>query len=278
MTETAAPADPMLPRITRVLRGRRETHDVRTLELETPDGVADFAPGQFSMLYAPGVGEIPVSMSGDPARGGLVHTIRAVGAVSNALAGLRRGNTLGLRGPFGSAWPVEQAADRDVVIMAGGLGLAPLRPLLYQLFKGKRSYRRLTLLYGTRSPADILFGRELARWRKKPGADIRITVDHAGGDWSGPVGVVTALLQEGQFDPDEAVAFLCGPEVMMRFSITGLTDMGLSVERIYVSMERNMKCAVGLCGHCQFGPVFVCRDGPVFRFDRVRDLFGLREI
>lgn len=278
MIETAPLADPMLPRVTRVVRGRRETHDVRTLELETPESVPGFAPGQFSMLYAPGVGEIPVSMSGDPARGGLVHTIRAVGAVSNALAGLKRGDTLGLRGPFGSAWPVEQAVGRDVVIMAGGLGLAPLRPLLYQLFRGKRAYRRLILLYGTRSPADILFGRELARWREKAGADIRITVDHAGADWSGPVGVVTSLLQAGQFDPDSAVAYLCGPEVMMRFSIASLTDMGLPAERIYVSMERNMKCAVGLCGHCQFGLVFVCRDGPVFRYDRVQRLFGLREI
>ena len=162
--------------------------------------------------------------------------------------------------------------------MAGGLGLAPLRPLLYQLFRGKRAYRRLTLLYGTRGPADILFGRELARWRKKPGTDIRITVDHAGADWSGPVGVVTTLLEAGQFDPGNAVAFLCGPEVMMRFSIASLSDMGLPAQCIYVSMERNMKCAVGLCGHCQFGPVFVCRDGPVFRYDRVRGLFGLREI
>jgi len=269
--------DPMLPAVTRVVRRRRETHDVRTLELELPPDYPGYVPGQFSMLYAPGVGEVPVSMSGDPERGGLVHTIRAVGPVSRALADLGRGASLGLRGPFGSAWPLYEARGRDVVIMAGGLGLAPLRPLLYKVFARPRDYPRITLLYGTRSPEDILFQRELDRWREKTGADIRVTVDHAGGEWRGPVGVVTSLLQAEQFDPGNAVAFLCGPEVMMRFSIASLTDLGLPAESIYVSMERNMKCAVGHCGHCQFGPHFICKNGPVFRYDRVRGLFGLRE-
>jgi len=269
--------DPMLPAVTRVRRRRRETHDVWTLALEAPPGVTGFAPGQFSMLCLPGVGEVPVSMSGDPARDGLVHTIRAVGAVSTALAALRQGEQLGLRGPFGSAWPAAAASGRDVVIMAGGLGLAPLRPLLYRLFARARDYGRITLLYGTRSPDDILFERELRRWREKSGATVAVTVDHAAGDWRGPVGVVTSLLKGEQFDPGNSIACICGPEVMMRFSIGNLIDMGLPAESIYLSMERNMKCAVGHCGHCQFGPAFICRDGPVFRYDRVRALFGLRE-
>jgi len=248
----------------------------RTLALEAPPGTG-FGPGQFNMLCLPGVGEVPISMSGDPERGGLVHTIRAVGAVSTALAGLKPGAQLGLRGPFGSTWPLAAAAGRDVVIMAGGLGLAPLRPLLYRLFARPRDYGRITLLYGTRSPDDILFERELQRWRDRAGANVLVTVDHAAGDWRGPVGVVTSLLQPGQFDPGNSIACICGPEVMMRFSIGNLIDMGLPAESIYLSMERNMKCAVGHCGHCQFGPAFVCRDGPVFRYDRVRALFGLKE-
>lgn len=274
MTETP---DAMVPAVARVLRRRRETPDVCTLELETPAEYPGFAPGQFSMLYAPGVGEVPISMSGDPERGGVVHTIRAVGPVSRALADLGRGATLGVRGPFGNGWPLHEAAGRDVLIMAGGLGLAPLRPLLYRIFARPDAYRRITLLYGTRGPEDILFGRELARWEERTGADIRVTVDHATTQWHGPVGVVTALLAPGQFDPDNSVAYLCGPEVMMRFSIAALTELGLPGERIYVSMERNMKCAVGFCGHCQFGPHFICRDGPVFRYDHVSGLFGLRE-
>jgi len=281
MTEAAAPippADPMVPRVARVRRRRRESHDVCTLELEPVTDMPGFAPGQFNMLYVMGVGEIPVSMSGDPARGHLVHTVRAVGAVSDALADLKAGDTLGVRGPFGSAWPLVEAAGRDIVVMAGGLGLAPLRPLLYRMFARPREYGRINLLYGTRSPDDILFGHELNRWREKTGADIRISVDHAAADWKGPVGVVTGLLQPGQFDPGNSVVFLCGPEVMMRFSVNTLLDMGLPAKAMYLSMERNMKCALGHCGHCQFGPHFICKDGPVFRYDRLRDLLGLREI
>jgi NAD(P)H-flavin reductase len=269
--------EPMVPRIARVRQRRREIPNTWTLELEQETGAAAFAPGQFNMLYMMGVGEIPISMSGDPARSALVHTIRAVGAVSEALAGLKRGATLGLRGPYGSAWPLDAAAGKDIVIMAGGIGLAPLRPLLYRLFARPKDYRRIVLLYGTRSPDDILYRRQLDRWREKTGARIEVTVDHAAGDWGGRVGVVTDLVKPGLFDPANAIAFICGPEVMMHFSVSSLMDLGLSPEAIHVSMERNMKCAIGYCGHCQFGPAFICKDGPVFRFDRISDIFRVRE-
>jgi NAD(P)H-flavin reductase len=278
MIESAA--DPMLPRLGRVLRRRRDGPDIWTIDIETEDrGDAAFLPGQFNMLTAFGVGEVPISMSGDPAEPGrLVHTIRAVGAVSGALARLQRGEPVGLRGPFGAGWPMAETAGRDVVIVAGGLGLAPLRPVLYRLLAERQRYGQIVLLCGARSPGDILFRRELETWRRRLDIDIEVTVDHAGADWHGHVGVVTTLIPLAAVDPPHATALVCGPEIMMRFAVAALREAGLSDESIYLSMERNMKCAVGFCGHCQFGTVFVCRDGPVFRYDRVRDLLALKEI
>jgi NAD(P)H-flavin reductase len=279
-TVTAAHADdPMTPRIARVRRRRREGPQVWTLDIESEGGALSFAPGQFNMLTAFGVGEVPISLSGDPSElGRLVHTIRAVGPVSTALVELNPRDPLGLRGPFGVGWPMSEAAGRDVVIVAGGLGLAPLRPVLYRLLAERFRYGSLALLYGARSPGDILFRRELEAWRRRLDIDIEVTVDHADSDWRGHVGVVTTLLKRAAFDPLHAIALVCGPEVMMRFAIDALSDAGLADDAIFLSMERNMKCAIGLCGHCQFGTVFVCRDGPVFRYDRVRAMFALKEI
>jgi NAD(P)H-flavin reductase len=274
----ASGTDCLVPQPLRVTRVRRETADVSTFEL-APAGDFAFAAGQFNMLYAFGLGEVAISISGDPARPDrIVHTVRAVGAVSNALARLRRDVVVGVRGPFGSFWPVAESEGSDVVIVAGGLGLAPLRPAIYEVLANRQKYGRIVLLYGTRGPAEILYRRELEAWRRGLDVDIAVTVDHATPAWRGNVGVVPALLARAAFDPDHAVAMLCGPEIMMRFTIDALVDRGMAAERIYLSMERNMKCAVGLCGHCQFGPAFVCRDGPVFRFDRIAPFFNIREI
>jgi NAD(P)H-flavin reductase len=271
-------SDPMVPRVARVRRRRRDGPQVWTLEIEAEDGVG-FAPGQFNMLTVFGSGEVPISLSGDPAEPGrLVHTIRAVGAVSAALARLGPGEAVGLRGPFGAGWPMDAAAGRDVVVVAGGLGLAPLRPALYRLLAERGRYGKIALLYGTRGPDEILFRRELEAWRRRLDIEIEVTVDHAIGDWRGHVGVVTALIPHASFDPPQTVALVCGPEVMMRFAIAALRDAGVGEDAIHLSMERNMKCALGFCGHCQLGPVFVCRDGPVFRYDRVRRLLGVKEI
>jgi NAD(P)H-flavin reductase len=271
----------MVPRVARVRRRRREASNVWTLEIEQ-DGPAPAgaAPGQFNMLTAFGVGESAISLSGDPAKPGrLVHTIRAVGPVSRVLAQLRPGDALGLRGPFGAGWPMTDAAGRDVVIMAGGLGLAPLRPVFYRLLAERERYGQILLLYGARSPGDILFRRELEAWRRRLDVEIEVTVDHAAtSDWHGHVGVVTTLLGRATLDSSKAIALVCGPEIMMRFSIAALQDAGVKAEAIYLSMERNMKCAIGLCGHCQFGPVFICRDGPVFRYDRIAALLRHKEL
>jgi NAD(P)H-flavin reductase len=273
-------ADPFVPQPYRVARVRRESGDIVTLELAPLQGErANFLPGQFNMLYAFGVGEVAISMSGDPAvRGGYIHTVRNVGAISGAIAGLAAGAMVGVRGPYGTAWPTEPAAGNDVVFVAGGLGLAPLRPAIYRVLAQRARYGRVALLYGTRSPPDILYRGELERWRRRLDVDVSITVDRADASWRGNVGVVTKLIARAGLDPQNTVAMVCGPEVMMRFSAIALGAAGLSAERIYLSMERNMKCAIGLCGHCQFGPDFICKDGPVMRYDRIAGILAVREI
>lgn len=271
---------PMHPLRYRVRRVHRETHDVFTLELGPVDGDGfSFGPGQFTMLYVFGMGEAPISISGDPADGTkLVHTIRSVGTLTGALGKLKKGDVLGVRGPFGARWPVEEAAGKDVVLAAGGIGLAPLRPVLYRIMADRQRFGKVVLLYGTRTPEDIIFRQELEEWRGRMDMEVEVTVDRAGADWRGNVGVVTTLLPRAVFDPANTIAMLCGPEVMMRYMIADLMKRGMSEEGIYLSMERNMKCGIGQCGHCQFGPYFVCKDGPVFRHDRVKWLLGIREI
>jgi len=274
-------ASAFVPQVTRVQGARRETADTWTLEL-APAGAplrAAFLPGQFNMLYAFGVGEVPISISGSAARGGaLLHTVRAAGAVSQALTRLKRGDAVGVRGPFGSGWPVQEAAGGDVIVAAGGLGLAPLRPALRALLEHRERYGRLVLLYGTRTPEDLLFRRELEAWRRRGDVDVEVTVDHAREGWQGHVGVVTTLVRGIAFDPPRTTAMLCGPEVMMRFTVKALREAGVPDERLYLSMERNMKCALGHCGHCQFGADFVCKDGPVLRYDRIRGRLAVREL
>ncbi|ETW94063.1 MAG: oxidoreductase [Candidatus Entotheonella factor] len=272
-------SEPMRPEWYRVLRRRHDTADTLTLELEPQtERVQGFLPGQFNMLYVFGVGEVPISISGDPTQPQkLVHTTRAVGAVTQAICGLKRHEMIGVRGPFGTSWPVADCTGKDVVLIAGGIGLAPLRPVIYHLLAQREQYGNIVILYGTRTPADMLYPRQLAQWRGRFDVSVDVTVDHAPDTWRGHVGVVTKLIPNAPFDPHEAVAMICGPEVMMRFTIAELRNRGLPEEQIFVSMERNMKCAIGFCGHCQFGPSFICKDGPVMRYDRIKPWFGIRE-
>jgi NAD(P)H-flavin reductase len=274
------PQEPMLPTPYRVQRRRRETADTFTLELApVQEAGLSFAAGQFNMVYVFGVGEVPISISGNPLQAPrLIHTIRAVGTVTSAIRALPAGAMVGIRGPFGSAWPVSEAAGKDVVLVAGGIGLAPLRPVLYELLAQRQEYGKIVLLYGTRTPQDLLYRRDLERWRGRFDLDVQVTVDRAMGSWYGNVGVVTRLLQRATFAPLDTLAMICGPEVMMRFTIMELLKRGLAEEHVYVSMERNMQCAIGFCGHCQFGPTFVCKDGPVLRYDHIKRWFGQREI
>ena len=276
----AALSDPMVPDRFRVTGTSRETADTWTLALEPLDraGPLEFTPGQFNMVYAFGVGEVPLSISGDPARPApLVHTVRAVGAATRAICAAQPGAVLGVRGPFGSDWPVGAAAGADLVVVAGGVGLAPVRPIVYQALARRREFGRILVLYGGREPDQLLYAEELRQWREH-GVEVDVTVDIARGEWPGKVGVVPGLIGRAEFEPRTAVAFVCGPEAMMRFSAEALLDRDLSPERVFVSMERNMKCAIGQCGHCQLGPEFVCRDGAVFSYARIGHAFRIREI
>ena len=276
VAEPAREARPMIPVPYRVARRRRETHDSWTLELEPAGGapVEPFAPGQFAMLYAFGKGEVPISVSALP----LVHTIRAVGAVSAALCDARRGHVLGVRGPFGTAWPVEAAEGADVVMLTGGLGLAPLRPVVHHVLAHRERYGRVVVLYGARSPGELLYTAELEHWRGRFDVQVEAAVDQAAAGWRGRVGVVTTLVPRADFDPAHTLAMICGPEVMLRVAAAALRARGVPAEAIFVSLERSMKCAIGLCGHCQLGPAFVCKDGPVFRWDAVEPLLRVREL
>ena len=273
----AAAAD--VPQLGYVLNREQDAPDVYTLQIDMADGRPfPFTPGQFNMLTAFGVGEAAISISGAHAAGRLIHTIRDVGPVSHALANLAPGDPIGVRGPFGVGWPMAAAEASDVILVAGGLGLAPLRPTIYDILARRERFGAVTLLYGSRRPEDIVFRSEVEAWRREKKINIEMTVDHASIEWPGHVGVVTGLLSRVQLDPSRTIAMLCGPEVMMRFVGAALTEQGLDPAKIFVSMERNMKCAIGHCGHCQLGPTFICRDGPVFTYERMRPLMSVKEL
>jgi NAD(P)H-flavin reductase len=281
MTETLArptTRDPMLPTAYTVVDRVVETRDSATLTL-TPvaESLPRFQPGQFTMISVPGVGEIAVSISGNTRHEHiLVQTVRAVGAVSQAIHDAVPGTVLGVRGPFGTDWDLPGAAGADLLLVAGGIGLAPLRPVLLGALGCRARYGRITLVLGARTPAEILYREQVRSWAKD--LSVISTVDHPTPGWHGRVGLVTAPLAEAELDPACTVAFLCGPEVMMRFSAECLLERGVPAQRIRLSLERNMKCGIGLCGHCQFGPLLVCRDGPVVHYGQVADLLTVKEL
>lgn len=269
----------MTPSLFKVNQRTEEINKTFTLHLIPQDGNAasPFRPGQFNMLYSFGAGEVPISHSGSPDEGGAwTHTIRSVGPVTQGLECLREGDIIGVRGPFGYGWPMEAANGLDLVIVAGGLGLAPLRPAIYSFLSSNTKIRSLRLFYGARKPSEVLYRKEIANWSKH--FPVHVTVDYADEDWDGSVGVVTNLLSAATLNPKKTLAFICGPEVMMRFTVQELLKQGLERSSIYLSMERNMKCATGHCGHCQWGPEFICRDGPVFEYGKVEKWFQIREL
>jgi len=281
ITERITESHPMIVQQFRVSKKKKETHDTFSIELELPDDVDgfNFNPGQFNMLYVYGVGEVPISISGNPGKTNiLTHTIRVVGTVTEAINGLKTGDYLGVRGPYGVGWPIESAVGKDVVIVTGGIGLAPLRPAINHLLANREDYGKIALLYGARTPEDILYIKSLEKWRGRFDIETLVTVDRAVGNWRGNVGVVTTLIGKSTFDPLHCVAMICGPEIMMRFTIMEFIKKDIEEKNIYVSMERNMKCGVGLCGHCQIGSTFVCKDGPVYCYKNIKDLFQRREM
>jgi NAD(P)H-flavin reductase len=281
MTAAAAQFDVMLPWPCMVKQVAKETPDTFTLTVAREDqgGQNPFVPGQFSMLWVFGVGELPISISGDPAnRKQLVYTVRSVGKATHALVSQKPGTGIGVRGPFGNGWPVAAARRRDVIIVAGGIGLAPLRPMIYEVLENRSEYGRLVILYGARSPRELLYRKELAAWARQPETQVLVTVDYGGLGWHGHVGVVTTLFRYARLHPTRSLAMVCGPEIMMRFVTRQLEEHGLAEQNIYLSMERNMKCAAGFCGHCQYGRQFICKDGPVFSYATIGLLLDKYEL
>jgi NAD(P)H-flavin reductase len=262
-----------------VIAARPETADTVTLSL-APPAPYGYRPGQFNMLGVPGVGEVPISVSGDATADGdvILHTVRAVGAVTRALCAAGPGGTVTVRGPYGTHWPLAEAEGGDVVVVAGGIGLPPLRPAIRQVLAHRERFGRVTILYGARTPADVMFPAELAEWRSRLDVAVEVTVDTAGRDWRGNVGVVPGLIGRAAFDPARTTAFTVGPEIMMRFTIAALLAAGVPADRVFLSTERSMQCATALCGHCQLGPFLICRDGPVFGYHTLARWLEVREL
>lgn len=274
-------ADVMIPEWATIERVKHETADVATYTITFDDPAVRqhyrFLPGQFNMLYLPGIGEAAISISSNPGRPEtLLHTIREAGNVTGALAYLNAGDALGVRGPFGSAWPVDQAEGSDLIIVGGGIGLAPLRPVIYHVIGHRHNYGQVTVLSGARAPADLLYPDEYDTWREA-GIDVIVTVDRADSSWRGHVGVVPMMFYRLRPDPRRTVVFTCGPEIMMRFVIYEAMAHRIAKDRIFVSLERNMKCAAGFCGHCQYGPTFLCKEGPVLNFEQIEPFFGVED-
>ncbi len=274
---------PWQTRTARIASIRPEIDGVATFDLTLIDGdgaeVYRFQPGQFNMLYLPGVGEAAISLCGDcRATGVWRHTVRVAGRVTQTLAGLTVGSHLGVRGPFGTGWPIDAWLGCDVILVAGGIGLPPLRPAIYELLRRRDEFGQLSLIYGAREPRSLLYTDEYHEWRSH-GLQLLTTVDRAGADWNGHQGVVTTLLERQDLPrPESTVVAVCGPEVMIRYTALTAAKRGVANSAIWVSLERNMQCAVGLCGHCQLGPEFICKDGPVLRYDRVRHLLAVESL
>jgi len=271
-------SDPMLPHGAVIEDIQPEAYGISTFSLVFTDpsqaSTYRFQPGQFNMIYLPGFGEVAISISSSPSAPQVIgHTIRYAGSVTRALGRLKVGDLVGVRGPYGSPWPLPKAAGKNLVIVSGGIGLAPLRPALLSILRHREDYGRVVLLYGARTPADLLYTDEFAGWQAG-GIEVHSTVDLADENWRGQVGVVPALFYRIRVDPKQTLVMTCGPEIMMRFVIYEALARRIPKEAIFLSMERNMKCAIGFCGHCQFGPTFMCKDGPVLNFAAIEPFFG----
>ncbi len=279
----AHPINPWVAHSVEIVDVRPDYAGVATYDLRLTDAAARSAyacrPGQFNMLYLPGVGEAAISVSGyDATTNSWRHTVRTAGNVTGALQRLGRGGKLALRGPFGAHWPIEQLAGRDVLFAAGGIGLAPLRLAIEWAIRERASLGHLTLLYGARSPSTRLYSAQLEDWQRQ-GVDVQVTVDRTEAGWTGRIGVVPLLIDRLRpFAPQQTTVFTCGPDVMMRYVARGALSRGVKPSDIWLSLERNMQCAVGFCGHCQWGPAFICKDGPVLRYDRMSAYLGTEDL
>jgi len=272
-------ANPYLIQPATIVEKIREAEDIDTYRLRFVDEQVRrsyrFAAGQFNMIYLFGVGEVAISIVSDPDEPeSLDHTIRAVGRVTKAIAQLQPGDELGIRGPFGHGWPLEAIRGKDIVIVTGGLGCAPVVGAIEYVFRRRNQYGNVNILHGVKTPHDLLFRERFDAWRRQPDTQVLLTSDQPDKTWHYHVGVVTELFEQVAVDPARTVVLMCGPEIMMRLGAPILIARGVPAAAIHVSLERHMECGIGLCGHCQMGPYFLCKDGPVMSYDRVAGCLG----
>ena len=261
-----------------ILERIQEAPDLFTLRLKFTDqeiqDTYEFEPGQFNMLYLYGVGEVPISIVSDPDDSHVIdHTIRVVGRVTRGMTNLKTGDRIGVRGPYGRGWPMLESKQKDIVVVTGGLGCAPVVSVINYIEQRRSEYGHLNIVQGVKHTADFIWSERYDKWREMPGTRVLLAADVGEALWPWHVGPVTSLFDRLEFDPDNVAVMMCGPEGMMRVVCDHMLDKNVSAEQLFLSMERNMQCAIGHCGHCQYGSKFICKDGPVFSFDKVRNLF-----
>ena len=269
-----------LPYEAEIVECIEESPSVYTLRLRFTDPVVNeeyhFAPGQFNMLYLMGVGEVPISIVSDPDDDNLYdHTIRAVGRVTRGMQALGPGDRIGVRGPYGRGWPLYEIRGRDVLIATGGLGCAPVVSIINYLLKRREQFGRLVIMQGVKHADDLIWREQYETWNAMANTRVLLAADQSGPGWPWHTGMVTELLEQADLDMDSGLAMMCGPEGMMRAVIRALLERGMDEQQLWLSMERNMQCGFGQCGHCQLGGKFVCKDGPVFCYPEIKDLLGV---
>lgn len=273
-------ANPYTIQSARIEEKIHEAEDIYTYRLRLTDpeerAAYRFSCGQFNMVYAFGIGEVPISIVSDPDEPhSLDHTVRVIGRITRTFADLGPGDPLGIRGPFGQGWPLEEARGKDVIVATGGLGCAPVRGAIEYIFRRRDEYGALKIIHGVKNPRDLLYRERFDAWRRHPDTEVLLTSDQPDKTWHYHVGVVTELFQEVTIhDPARTIVLMCGPEIMMRLGVPILMNRGIPASAIYVSLERHMECGIGLCGHCQMQPYFVCKDGAVIRYDRIAPFMG----
>ena len=261
-----------------ILERIQEGPNLFTLRMKFTDpdiqDVYEFEPGQFNMLYLYGVGDVPISIVNDPLDSHIIdHTIRVVGRVTRGIDKLKAGDRIGLRGPYGRGWPMQQSKGKDIVIVTGGLGCAPVVSVINYIEQRREEYGRLNIVQGVKHTADLIWQDRYDKWRQLPNTRVMLAADVGEALWPWHVGPVTSLFDQLMFNPDNVAVMMCGPEGMMRVVCRHMLDKGVPDSQLFLSMERNMQCAIGHCGHCQYGSKFICKDGPVFSYDEVRKLF-----
>lgn len=263
--------NPYRPIEAEVLDVITESPTIKTVRVKQKETLT-FETGQFIELTVPGVGEAPFTPSSDPAVKEMMDiTIMKAGKVTAQVHNLKKGDTIGLRGPYGKGYPLDSFKGKEMLVLGGGVGLAPLRSLMYALFARMKDFKKVLFRYGARTPDDIIYKQQVEEWAKRDDLDYRITVDKGNDSWKGHVGLVTTILEGMSLDPGKAIAIVCGPPIMMKFSTFKLIELGFKDENIYLSMEKNMSCGIGKCGHCRIGTYYTCKDGPVFTYDQIKN-------